>query len=306
YCFNHLMVKKYRGDLDCSFADLNYIRHHSVDQMMDEIRYLENNYKNISMYILDDDLFTFRKKYVLEFCEAYKKVSQIPFVVNGHVGFWDEERAAALSEAGCSIVKFGVESGSEKIRRQVMNRQTSNKKIIEAVNIVGKYGMHSSCFLMIGLPHETEEDVMDTIRLMADSRPGRFRWTFFYPFPGTQAYTIADEGGFINYDKFHSFTNFTDDSCLEFGAEQDLLLRKIGRIMPWFVNAHSGRECSAFYMDKVQWLLAMDEGEWEKHAPTLLDLDKEYSAKFAAEGKPHFAVKYNRFMGVDSDYFLNE
>ncbi len=306
YCFNHLMVKKYRTDLNCSFRELNYIRHHSVEQVIDEIRYLEKNYSNITMYIFDDDLFTFDKEFVLEFCEAYKNTAALPFVVNGHVGLWDEDRAIALADAGCRIVKFGVESGSEKIRKQVMHRHMSNEKIVEAIDIVNRHGMHSSCFIMFGLPHETIDDAKETITLMSRSKPGRYRWTYFYPFPGTESYDMAADGGFIDFERFKSLVNFTDESCLDFGPEQNLFLKKIGAILPWFVNAWSDLEVAPFYQEQVDELLAMTESEWGTAKPGLRDRDKEYSQRFAAEGKSHYAIKYNRFMGVISDYFLNE
>ncbi len=306
YCFNHVMVKSYRDDLQCSFKQLNYIRRFSVRQMIEEIEYLLKNYRNISTFIFDDDLFTFDRAYVKEFCEAYKKVCNIPFVVNGHVGFFDRPCAEALAGAGCKIVKFGVESGSPKIRGSILNRHMSNENIIEAIRIVGEYGMHSSVFLIIGFPHETSDDVFQTIELMGKARPGRFRWTYFFPFPGTQAHQISLDGGYINAEKMSRLMNFTDQSCLEFGPEHDLLLRKIGRIMPWFVNASSDLPVADFYAEKTQEILAMDEEQWNRTSPGLLERDGEYSRRFSKEGLSHYAVKYNRFMGVLSDYFLSD
>jgi len=91
YCFNHQMVSHYRKDLNCTFKALNYIRHFDVKQIIAEISYLVRNYRNIQMFIFDDDLFTFYRKYVIEFCQAYKETCSIPFVVNAHVGFFDEK-----------------------------------------------------------------------------------------------------------------------------------------------------------------------------------------------------------------------
>jgi hypothetical protein len=300
------MVNAYRDDLQCSFKQLNYIRRFSVGQMIDEIEYLQKNYRNIKMYIFDDDLFTFDKAYVKEFCQAYKKVSGIPFVVNGHVGFFDDECARALAQANCKIVKFGVESGSPEIRSRILNRHMSNEEIIEAIRVVGDNGMHSSVFLIIGFPHETREDLFQTVELMGKARPGRFRWTYFFPFPGTQAHQISLEGGYINFDKMNDLKNFTDQSCLEFGPEHNLLLSKIGRIMPWFVNASSDLPVADFYAGKTDKILAMSQDEWNKAWPGLPDEDSEYSRRFSSEGMSHYAVKYNRFMGVISDYFLSD
>jgi len=306
YCFNHLMVKKYRSDLRCSFKGLNYIRHFSVEQIIEEIVFLLKNYKNISMFIFDDDLFTFDKEYVAEFSKEYKKITNIPFVVNAHVGFFSEDRARHLADAGCKIVKFGVESGSKKIRTKIMNRHMSNEKIIQAINLVHKYKMHSSVFIIIGLPHEGHDDVMDTITFLSKAKPGRFRWTFFFPFPGTESYKMSIDGGFVNVDKMNSLMNFTDSSALDFGEEQNLFLEKVGRIMPWFVNAHADFEVSPVYREKVDEIIKMNRAEWERIAPTLHDEDKRLSLQFQKENQTHYAIKYNPFMGVISDYFLNE
>ncbi|MBN2569173.1 MAG: B12-binding domain-containing radical SAM protein [Deltaproteobacteria bacterium] len=306
YCFNPLMVNKYRNDLQCSFNQLNYIRHHSVKQIIDEIIFLQENYKNISTYIFDDDLFTYDKDYVEEFCKTYKKVTDIPFVVNAHVGFFDETRARYLADAGCRIVKFGLESGSDKIRSKVMNRHMSNEKIMEAINYVHQYHMHSSVFIIIGLPNEGRDDVMDTITFLSKLKPGRFRWTFFFPFPGTELYQMSLDGGYINKEKVGELMNFTDESALDFGEEHNLFLEKVGRVMPWFVNSYADFDASPIYNRKVNEILKMDRREWEKVSPTLLDEDKIISAQLKKKNKTHYAVKYNRFMGVISDYFMNE
>jgi len=306
YCFNHVMVKAYKDDLKCSFKQLNYIRRFSVKQMIREIEYLQQNYRNIKMFIFDDDLFTFDMAYVKEFCRAYKKVSRIPFVVNAHVGFFDDECAKALARANCKIVKFGVESGSTKIRNRILNRHMSNEKIIEAIKMVADYGMHSSVFLIIGFPHEDRDDLFETIKLMAAAKPGRFRWTYFFPFQGTKSHQISLDGGYINSEKMEKLKNFTDESCLEFGPEHDLLLKKIGHIMPWFVNAFSDLPVSDFYAERIKEILAMDKDQWIKVSPNLQAEDKKYSLLFSEKGLSHYAIKYNRFMGVISDYFLQD
>lgn len=306
YCFNHVMVESYKQDLKCSFKGLNYIRRFTVGQMIEEIRYVLGHYRNVRMFIFDDDLFTFDKTYVKEFCEAYKRVCDIPFVVNAHVGFFDDECAADLASANCKIVKFGVESGSPRVRRTILNRHMSNDSIVEAMATVQRHDMHSSVFIIIGFPHEGREEVFETVKLLGRARPGRFRWTFFFPFPGTKSHQISRDGGCIDADKMERLKNFTDESCLEFGSEHNLLLKKIGRIMPWFVNAYSDLPVAEFYREKVDRLLAMNESEWDQASPNLLDRDKEYSRRHCEKGLSHYAVKYNRFMGVISDYFLHD
>ena len=140
----------------------------------------------------------------------------------------------------------------------------------------------------------------------ARAKPGRYRWTFFFPFPGTKAYDLAAEGNFIDFDKMATMENFTDDTCMDFGQEHNLFLKKVGRIMPWFVNAYSDLPVADFYRKKIDDILALDADAWEKRAPHLAAEDREISEGFVAQGLSHYAIKYNRFMGVISDYFTAE
>ena len=306
YCFNHKMVAAYKNDLKCSFRQLNYIRRFRADQVIDEIKFVLENYRRINAFIFDDDIFTFDKSYLKEFCLLYRQTCTLPFVVNAHFSFFDRQRALYLKSANCKIVKFGVESGSEKIRNAILNRHMSNQSIIQAIQLVNDADMHSSVFIIIGFPYESRDDVFDTIRLLAQARPGRFRWTYFFPFPGTKAHQISLDGGFINNEKQQKLRNFTDESCLDFGAEHNLFLKKIGRIMPWFVNAWSDLPVADFYRRKVDEILKLDDVQWNKISPDLHNQDNQISRNFCKKGLSHYAIKYNPFMGVISDYFLHD
>ena len=270
---------------------------------MQEIKYLLGRYKNISMFILDDDLFTFYRRYVEEFCRAYPKTSSLPFVVNAHVGFFDHERAGCLAEAGCKIVKFGVESGSERIRRRILQRRMTNAKIIKALETAHQHGLHTSVFLMIGLPDETQDDVMATIRLMARAKPGRFRWSFFFPYPGTKAYELSAAGGYIDFGKMAAMENFTDASCLRFGRAHDLFLKKVGRAMPWFVNAASDLPVADFYRGKIDEILALDETSWQQRAPHIEQEDREISAGFVKAGAQPLCYQIQPLYGCYLRFF---
>jgi len=56
----------------------------------------------------------------------------------------------------------------------------------------------------------------------------------------------------------------------------------------------------------VEKILALSSSQWRQISPTLLDEDRILSEAFTQKGLPHYAVKYNRFMGVISDYFLQD
>ncbi len=307
YCFNHQIIERYRHDTGMSVAKLKYIRHHPVEEVIAEMKYLLEHYERIQMFIFDDDVFTLKKEYVLDFCEQYHSAQiEVPFVVNAHVKLFDDEVAEALSGAGCRIVKFGLESGSPRVRREVLRRYMSNDGITQAFEICRRHNLHSSAFLMIGLPTETREELLETVELLAVSLPGRFRWSVFYPFPGTEAYNIAKKAGAIDEKKMANLSNFFEESCLDFGEEHNLFLDKLNAVFPWFVNAASSLPSAKAYGKITRQIESFSREKWEEEKQRLAELDALLSSKALSKGMRHYAVKYNRFMGVDSDYFTRE
>ena len=298
YCFNHQIVERYKKDLGVSVSRLHYLRHHPVEQVMDELRYLQDNYRGISTIIFDDDLFTIDRKYILSFCKAYREVSTFPFVCNAHVKVFDQEVAVALKEAGCKMVKFGIESGSERVRREVMNRRMNNEEIIRAFEVCHGEGLESSAFVMFGLPSETREEMMMTLDLLAGIQPQRVRWAVFFPYIGTRAFEMSREQGLINEEKMEALRNFTEESCLELGPELNLFVNRLTKVYPWYINALSSNTVNYLYRDLLQSVEQADEKTWEEMAEKILPLDRALSEVLSAAGQPHYTVRYNDFMAV--------
>jgi radical SAM superfamily enzyme YgiQ (UPF0313 family) len=302
YCFNHRLVDIYRHDTGLPTAKLNYLRHHPVRDVIAEFEYLLDHYERIRMFIFDDDLFTINTDYVREFCRAYRKRLAFPFVINAHVKMFDADMASSLRDAGCSIVKFGLESGSERIRKHILNRPMSNQNIVNAFRVADESELHTSAFVMIGLPDEDRTDVFATIDLLATIKPGRFRWSIFFPYQGTVAYKIAEEKGLIDLEKMRTLPNFTDESCLDFGPAHNLLLDKLAVAFPWFVNARADLPASSLYRELTTEIERMDQKTWKRVRETIHATDREISGFLTKAGKLHYAIRYNDFMGVRSDW----
>jgi radical SAM superfamily enzyme YgiQ (UPF0313 family) len=300
YCFNHRLRELYQRDLNCSASKLNYIRRHPVSDVIEEIEELLSSYQNINTIIFDDDLFTMNKEYLKDFCKEYGSRISVPFVCNAHVKAFDEEAAAYLKEAGCRIVKFGLESGSERVRREILNRRMSNDDIERAFATAKRFGFHTSAFVMIGFPHETAEEVYETIELLGRIQPGRFRWSIFFPYVNTRAYEIALEGGFIDFDKLDRLTNFTDESALDFGPNHNFFLKKLKTTFPWHVNARSGFSSSSLYARLLEHVDKIEPGYWPEFESSIIRFDEDISRTLTLSREPHYNYRYNLFTAVRS------
>ncbi|MEI6153154.1 MAG: radical SAM protein [Deltaproteobacteria bacterium] len=299
YCLNHKIMKLYK---DHGHLPKYYIRRHTVDETIAEINYLLTHYKRINMFIFDDDIFTFDKEWLHEFSEKYKSVTDTGFVCNAHARVFDDDVARTLKEAGCRIVKFGLESGSDRIRRGVLNRYMTNKDIERAFAVAHKHGLHTSAFVMMGLPLEETGDIIETVDLIAKVQPGRVRWSLFFPFIGTKAYDIAREAGLIDFEKMRILDNFTDETCMMLGDDINLLVDKLKSMFCLFINGYANIDGQGRYKELLRIVEAAEKGTWLKNKILFMEqanmLDKEMEEK----GKLHYTVKYNPFMGVRSDW----
>jgi anaerobic magnesium-protoporphyrin IX monomethyl ester cyclase len=299
YCLNHKIIKLYKNS---GHLPKGYIRRQSVDEVMNEIDYLLSHYERIKMFIFDDDIFTLDKEWLREFSDRYKRLTDIGFVCNAHVRFFDEEVARDLKEAGCRIVKFGLESGSDDLRRNVLHRFMTNREIESAFAAAHKYGLHTSAFVMIGLPCETKDDIMATVTLLSRIKPGRFRWSLFFPYVGTEAYDIAKARGSIDFEKMKRLDNFTDETCMDLGEEANLLVDKVQHHFCTFVNRYADLETDAQYRELVDRIEATERAGWEEEKKSFAAEIARMDRQAAEQGKLHYTVKFNRFMGVRSDW----
>ncbi len=299
YCLNHKIMKLYK---DNGHLPREYLRRHPVDDVIGEVKYLLSRYQRIKMFIFDDDVFTFDKAWLKDFSEKYRSVTDVGFVCNAHARVFDEDMGQYLKQAGCKIVKFGLESGSDRVRRNVLNRYMSNKDIERAFAVAQKFGLHTSAFVMIGMPREEKEDMVETVSLLGRIQPGRIRWSLFFPFIGTKAYDIAKEAGQIDFEKMRLLDNFTDETCMKLGAEADLFVDKLKTLFCLFLNGYADLDGQRKYAELVKEVESETMEGWHRKK----DLFKKRAAMIDKEmeeaGKCFYTVKYNPFMGVRSDW----
>jgi len=311
YCLNHRIVDRYREELGRGTSQIGFFRFRRPEQMVEEIRFVLERYPAIGTFILDDDLFTLDAAHAIAFARAYRAAGfQVPWVVNSHVNRLDPTLASELAAGGCRILKLGIESGSERVRREVLKRYMTDDDILETVRVGEATGLHTSGFVMVGLPYESRDERLATVDLLARSGIGRFRTSIFFPFPGTESHALSIQGGFVDPARAGTLTDFTESSCLDFGPEENLFIEKLAACMPWFVNERAGHHrdfpAAARYRPLVEEVLALDRDGWTAFQPRVRAIDRELSEAAARAGELHYSIRYNAFMGVRSDFFLAE
>ena len=180
YCSNHVYRKLFSG-LG------HYVRYRSAEKVIDEIKEVRDTYGFKYMYLAAETITT-NKKWLIHFLDLYKKEISVPFSCLSRVNELDEEIIKKMADAGCFFTSFGLESGSQRIRNELLHRDMCNEKFLEVAGLLHKYNIKFLVHQIFVLPTETPEDAFETIdmdiRMKADST-----WsTIFQPVFGTDIY----------------------------------------------------------------------------------------------------------------------
>lgn len=166
------------------------IRFRSVDNILEEIKLLLKKFPDYYIFIYDDH-FLLNKKRVLEFCKRVKEENlNFKWGCYGRVDSIDEEIAQKIAEAGCQMVSFGVESGSDYVLR-LMNKKTDPKRIKKAIRLTKKNDIVPRCSIFFNYPGERICDIFKTFWMLwqADVKPKEIvigEHTVIYP--GTEIF----------------------------------------------------------------------------------------------------------------------
>lgn len=201
YCANHALRETYKG-LG------TYFRFRSVENTWKMLKYYWDKY-SIKHFTFADDIFGVNTEWVKEFCIAYKSVinNGATFDCNLRVEMVNEDLLKALKSAGCTKVEMGIESGSEFIRYNSLNRKMTNEQIIKAFELCKKYGIKTRSYNMVGLPADNVQTIRETINLNKKVQPDEVAVFYFYPFKGTKLYDVCKEQGLLTEQTSTSYVN---------------------------------------------------------------------------------------------------
>jgi len=189
----------------CSTAEQwgHRIRHRSADNVIKEIKHLMSTYKLDGVGFFDD-VFTMDKNRVIEFCQKLIETKlKISWWCEARANTIDKEVIGWMKRAGCEHISMAIESGSDKILKNIKKAITVEQGI-EAAKIIKQAGIKLKVFFMHSLPGETYEDIKKTVFLsrylenkfkVDESTQGL---TMIYP--GTALERLAKESGILAKD----------------------------------------------------------------------------------------------------------
>ena len=165
----------------------NPIRSRDISDLLDEIDHV-TKLLNLNYFKFVDATFDISPQFVIDFCkEKIKRGNTTEWECLIHCSFTTEEMFQWLKKAQCHQVNMGVESGSDRILRDI-GKGLRVKTVKKAFAWAKKAGIERRGFFLFGMPNETREDLLLTENLIDEIKPDVVGFTILCPYPGTALY----------------------------------------------------------------------------------------------------------------------
>jgi len=188
FCEYSTFPKQYPGEKP--------VRRRSVEHLIAELAFWKARGRVRKVFFWDA-IFTLDPKWVADFAAAYRRDIAIPFECYTHPQTMTRDMARWLAEAGCIMVRVGVQSVNSDTLAAV-DRKGDREKVVQTLQSLADYDVPYSVDHIIGLPGEGAADQLDALRFYAAVQPKRIVTHWMTYFPGTTALDHARERGLLD------------------------------------------------------------------------------------------------------------
>ncbi len=187
----------------CSFCCIPSVhlgkwRAMSAQKIIDNLKFLKNNYR-IDGFQVDDDEFDIDRQRVLKLCDLLELNNfKLKWSHFSRINIVNEEVLRREIKSGLRLIEFGVESGSQRMLK-FLNKGQTVEMIRKAYSLCNKLRLKTSALFMIGLPTETAGDLKETVSLIRDLKSYITLCTIYRPYPGSELFNYCISNNLFKY-----------------------------------------------------------------------------------------------------------
>jgi len=179
------------------------VRSRSAKSIVKELKLLKK--LKIKNFLVHSDVFTVNKKIAIELCKTIvSRKFKFKWICNSRVDTVDEELLIWMEKAGCWMINYGIESGSQEVLDGAKKGITISQ-IKKAVHLTKKNKIKVWGYFMVGLPGENWQTVGETIKLAKELPLDLANFAVAAPYPGTEFYQLVKEKGWLTSSNWEDF-----------------------------------------------------------------------------------------------------
>lgn len=174
-------------------------RFRSAKNVVDEVEWLNQDFKVDYIRFFDDNV-TYNKKRLVEICqEIQRRKLDIVWRCEGRVNriFVDFRTLQEMKKAGCHLIEYGIESGSQA-GIDALKKDITLEEAERAIELTRKAGIAVKAFFIIGNPAETKKTIEKTRRFVQKNPPDILTLSLLQVYPGTALFELAKSQGLID------------------------------------------------------------------------------------------------------------
>ena len=179
YCCNHVLKK---------VTDGKYVRFRSPENIIREIAFLHTQYPDKAQINFEVESIALDKTWLFELC---KQLEEFNSTINNSILYGsnfrispqskDKEIFSAFKKANFNKINIGLESGSERVRREILKRNYTNQDFMDVIDMAREVGLKVFVFNIIGIPGETYDDYLETVRVKPSMPAGYALYRNIFP-----------------------------------------------------------------------------------------------------------------------------
>ncbi|NLE75487.1 MAG: B12-binding domain-containing radical SAM protein [Chloroflexi bacterium] len=212
FCFNQAFAELY--------DTAKRTRQRSVGRVMEEVQTLRAQH-GLDFVLFMDDTFIVNPKWLREFSAQYRAQVGLPFWCQVRADLVNDEKVRLLRDAGCVSVSFGIESGDDRLRNEILDRHMSREEILSAAQRLRDAGIAFSTNNMLGLPSGSLETDLETLRLNIQCRPAYANVFLYQPYPKTRLGEMALREGYMEGTFDDLSGSVSDSTVIRFSSEKE-------------------------------------------------------------------------------------
>ena len=167
------------------------MRYYSVNRVREDFKRLRDRY-GAKTIVFQDDHFMANRQRAFEIINTVKKLQMTPVFQSGLALYaLDRKMLETLKSAGANPLVLSVESGSNRVLKEIMHKPLNLSIVERVVNDCRELGIYTDVNILIGLPGETKQDIEDTRTFLKTINVTWFRINRAVPLVGSEMLGIC-------------------------------------------------------------------------------------------------------------------
>lgn len=173
------------------------MRYHSLERVLTDAKTMIERY-GIDGVVVQDDHFMAGKDRPYKIVDGLGKLGLGMFFQNALAIYaLDIEFLKLLKHSGVDALVLPIESGSERVLKELMKKPLRLDLIPKAVKNCREAGIFTDCNIILGMPGETKEDIEDSRKFLKTIDADWFRVFVATPIPGSEMYATCEANDYF-------------------------------------------------------------------------------------------------------------